>query len=436
MREPKSQYANSIVVCILISDWSLTNRQRLSFPAVSCRRDPGAMGLLLDSPSIVLWIRLLVVTFFLIFLHIVRFFIRVIAVLLPFSGWLDGRSRAAAAYLSQFLRSTSDPPPIESTLDSAGLIAHYGYPVEEHAVRTPDGYVLGVQRIPRGRRDTHDPAVRRPSVLLLHGLMMSSEVWLLNKESSLPFLLADAGYDVWLGNVRGNKHSLKHATLSPNSEAFWNYSLDELARHDLPSMVDYALLHSGNAQIGYIGFSNGTATMFAALSHRLLADKIRYFVALSPAVTLRGITSSGANALIEAGLDFVYLLFGTKQMLPIATFYTSTLSTSLLIRIMDLALLHIFSWTTSEIDHADKKTLYYHFYSYTSVKSIVHWFQIMRAGRFQMYDDAQSAHGRPPRYDISHIDMPIALFHGGKDTLIDANLLIESLNSVRTCFFI
>lgn len=99
-----------------------------------------------------------------------------------------------------------------------------GYPLEEHFVTTADGYVLGLFRIPRGAGEadgaeagpgqssqsgssgsrssestTPSPACR-PPVLLLHGVLDSSAAWVLNRpEQSLGFILADAGYDVWLG---------------------------------------------------------------------------------------------------------------------------------------------------------------------------------------------------------------------------------------------
>lgn len=44
-------------------------------------------------------------------------------------------------------------------------------------------------------------------------------------------------YDVWMGNFRGNKYSHKHKTLKPSDKEFWNFSLDELALYDIPSMV-------------------------------------------------------------------------------------------------------------------------------------------------------------------------------------------------------
>ena len=41
------------------------------------------------------------------------------------------------------------------------------------------------------------------------------------------YVLADNGYDVWLGNYRGNRYSRRHLTLNPDSlfnRDFWQFS--------------------------------------------------------------------------------------------------------------------------------------------------------------------------------------------------------------------
>jgi lysosomal acid lipase/cholesteryl ester hydrolase len=67
--------------------------------------------------------------------------------------------------------------------------------------------------------------------------------------------------------------------------------MDEMARYDVPAIVDYVTTYTGAAKIGYIGFSQGTAQGFAALSTQpRTAARVSAFAALGPAVTVRGTT--------------------------------------------------------------------------------------------------------------------------------------------------
>lgn len=107
-----------------------------------------------------------------------------------------------------------------------GFLKKFDYPVENHTVITEDGYILLLQRIPFGRHGNRTTKfLSRPPVLLQHGLA-SSGVDYINRgpNASLGLLLADAGFDVWLGNNRGTTWSRKHVHLDPDKDkAFWNY---------------------------------------------------------------------------------------------------------------------------------------------------------------------------------------------------------------------
>ena len=90
--------------------------------------------------------------------------------------------------------------------------------VEEHQVLTHDGYILTLFRIPgKLLREVERPYSRGPPVMLMHGLIDSSDAWVVNDDLSPAFILSRSGYDVWLANSRGNKYSKRHARISPDS---------------------------------------------------------------------------------------------------------------------------------------------------------------------------------------------------------------------------
>lgn len=91
--------------------------------------------------------------------------------------------------------------------------------------------------------------------------------WVFNSPDVAPaFVLARAGYDVWLGNNRGCKYSLTHVSLKPNQKEFWNFDWEDMGTKDTPAVIDYILAKTSFSQISYIGHSEGTTQIMAGAS--------------------------------------------------------------------------------------------------------------------------------------------------------------------------
>merc|ERR1712080_507910 len=150
-----------------------------------------------------------------------------------------------------------DPyPHLQHDLETDTMITQAGYVAETHKVKTPDGYWLTIHRI----------VGEGPVVFMQHGLEDASSAWVLAgpKHGGPAFRLAEQGYDVWLGNFRGNHYSREHETLDPDTDnSFWKFSWDEMVKYDLPTMLNHVMEVTHQKKIYYIGHSMGTTTYMA-----------------------------------------------------------------------------------------------------------------------------------------------------------------------------
>ncbi|KAE8749061.1 Lipase 3 [Frankliniella occidentalis] len=176
--------------------------------------------------------------------------------------------------------------PVEAWLSTPELIEHWGYPAETHTVQTDDGFLIDVHRIP-GPKLGDKPGVgsRRTPVLIAHGYSASSECMVLRPHDNLAFMLADAGFDVWLGNTRGNFYGKRHLTLSPQDKEFWDFGWHENGLLDMSATIDLILRETGEPSVVFVGHSMGCSSLFALLSDRPEYNaKVRAGFLLAPAV--------------------------------------------------------------------------------------------------------------------------------------------------------
>ncbi|XP_018405978.1 PREDICTED: lipase 1-like [Cyphomyrmex costatus] len=169
-----------------------------------------------------------------------------------------------------------------TTLDFIGLVERYNYAAEEHYVTTEDGYNLVIHRI--SGSPLHLGQQQKPVVFLKAGIFCSSDIWVLfGPGKDLAFLLVDEGYDVWLGNSRGNTYCRSHIKLSPQNKNFWQFSYHEIGTKDLPVVIDYVLNVTNQKTLHYIGYSMGGTELFVLLSIRPEYNaKIKLGICLAP----------------------------------------------------------------------------------------------------------------------------------------------------------
>jgi len=96
-----------------------------------------------------------------------------------------------------------------------------GFRFEQHEITTADGYILKLFRIP-GK--VGDSTKGKKVVFFQHGILDSADCWISHNSNVAPaFQAARAGYDVWLGNSRGNKYSHSYNGDISKSK-YWDYS--------------------------------------------------------------------------------------------------------------------------------------------------------------------------------------------------------------------
>lgn len=309
------------------------------------------------------------------------------------------------------------------------MIRSNGYPFEEHTVTTADGYILTMHRIPHG---ISGPSENRPAVFLQHGLLCSSADWLVTgPEQALAYILADHGYDVWMGNARGNTHSRKHVSMSPNTKEFWNFSWHEIGILDLPAMLDYVTAYTGQPRIQYAGHSQGTTSFFIMTSLRPeYNDKILSAHMLAPVAFMSNLLSPFVRALspFVDQVEWIMNMLGVYEFMPSHDMmekggYLLCRDESPFQEVCANVLFLIGGFNSAQLNRTVIPDILANTPAGAAVGQLVHYGQGVNSGKFRQYDygmlENLNRYGsiNPPDYPLENIRCPIALHYSDNDWL-------------------
>lgn len=126
----------------------------------------------------------------------------------------------------------------EWTMTFHEIVRANGFESEEHQVTTEDGYILTMHRVYKKNQEGDASNTQKgKAVFMQHGFLDSSLLWVINEPDYAPaFMLANEGYDVWLGNNRGTTYSRKHVALDADKDnKYWDFSWAEQGEYDAPA---------------------------------------------------------------------------------------------------------------------------------------------------------------------------------------------------------
>lgn len=307
-----------------------------------------------------------------------------------------------------FILSNKDPD-VDRTFEE--IVISNGFLINTYIVKTKDFYNLSLFQIV----NPHHSKPGQP-VLLMHGLVDSSDSWVSNDvKRSFPFILSSKGYDVWIGNNRGNKYSRSNDKISPENKEFWNFSLHEMGIYDLPAMIDFIINHSNYNKVVYIGHSQGAGQFFAFCSilPKYCKESIKGMIGLGPAVYLDNLESGIIKDMMKLGV------LGVLEKANVNELFTSKDDKSIKIICEKMPLvckkeLNLISDRDNKNDNnLDRLQVFLsHFPSGGSLKSHQHFEKIVKT---KMFIELKTNN----KYPIENVSVPIYLHSGHDDLLVN-----------------
>ncbi|XP_018367537.1 PREDICTED: lipase 3-like isoform X2 [Trachymyrmex cornetzi] len=329
------------------------------------------------------------------------------------------------------------------------MVEQHDYPAEEHNVTTEDGYNLIIHRIP-GSPLLDNNKGKKEIVFIQHGMLGSSDIWILHGPGKdLAFLLADQGYDVWLGNMRGNSYCRSHINMTIYDPKFWQYSFHEVGTKDLPAMFNYIFNYTDQKDLYYIGHSMGTTSLFSLLSTKPEYNiKIKMAICLAPVAFWTEITPTFSTILnsfpiVKEVLREREIYNILPQSLTTVTIARLLCNENAMTQFICITILFfIVGRDPTQLNTTTLPDVLSYWPAGTSVHALEHYYQNAQMNDFRSYDYGTAENYKrykqktPPRYDLEKITAPMILFYAANDMVAAKQNVFELNKRLPNVFLI
>ena len=97
--------------------------------------------------------------------------------------------------------------------------------------------------------------------------------------------MAEAGFDVFLCNMRGTWYSMEHTEYDAKfDDEYWEYTMAETGMYDIPANIEVAKQVSGWDKVLYLGHSYGASQFLDGFAHRpdYFRENLLKYIGIAP----------------------------------------------------------------------------------------------------------------------------------------------------------
>ncbi|KAJ3622050.1 hypothetical protein MTP99_002583 [Tenebrio molitor] len=308
------------------------------------------------------------------------------------------------------------------TATTSEMAERNGYETKEHTVVTEDGYILKLFRVTSSQKGNSG---KKQPVYLEHGILLDSDIWTFIGHRSLAYSLADDGYDVWLGNQRGNPYSRGHKTLKYTDGKYWDFNLDTAMTNDIRPVLKYIADETGmGGSIIYAGHSKGNTLMFMYASEypEEAGSLLKGIFALSPIAYMEPQLHIKFGYTVLPTLGKYLKAFGIKSVF----LHPKIVQRFLLFICPSFPhicefIVYLASGKPAQFKPDDLLNFFGHFPVTTGMNDLMQFGQFSTSGKFRKFDYGRRKNAKvygqnePPEYDLGKIKVPAYLLYGKND---------------------